>query len=61
MPSNLAPVTEIELLSKIEGRTARVGIIGLGCVGLPLKLMFSDRKSAQIISGSSPGTCPCPA
>jgi UDP-N-acetyl-D-glucosamine dehydrogenase len=32
------------LLSKIEARTARVGIIGLGYVGLPLALLFSEEK-----------------
>jgi UDP-N-acetyl-D-glucosamine dehydrogenase len=32
-----------ELQSKIESRTARVGIIGLGYVGLPLALLFSEQ------------------
>jgi UDP-N-acetyl-D-glucosamine dehydrogenase len=40
-----APATIVEQLkSKIEGRTARVGIIGLGYVGLPLTLLFSEQK-----------------
>jgi UDP-N-acetyl-D-glucosamine dehydrogenase len=33
-----------ELLSKIENRTARVGVIGLGYVGLPLVLLFSEQR-----------------
>jgi len=40
------PVTETavldELLRKIETRTARVGVIGLGYVGLPLVLLFEE-------------------
>ncbi|GAC1431915.1 MAG: nucleotide sugar dehydrogenase [Thermoanaerobaculia bacterium] len=31
-----------ELLSKISARTARVGVIGLGYVGLPLVLLFEE-------------------
>src|SRR5436305_273996 len=30
--------------SKIEDRTARVGVVGLGYVGLPLVLLFSEQK-----------------
>jgi len=33
-----------KLKSKIERRQARVGIIGLGYVGLPLALLFSEQK-----------------
>ncbi|HEY6972185.1 MAG TPA: nucleotide sugar dehydrogenase [Candidatus Angelobacter sp.] len=33
-----------ELLAKIEARTAKVGIIGMGYVGLPLALLFSERE-----------------
>jgi UDP-N-acetyl-D-glucosamine dehydrogenase len=33
-----------ELKSKIQQRQARVGIIGLGYVGLPLALLFSEQK-----------------
>jgi UDP-N-acetyl-D-glucosamine dehydrogenase len=33
-----------DLKSRIEARTARVGIIGLGYVGLPLALLYSDQK-----------------
>jgi UDP-N-acetyl-D-glucosamine dehydrogenase len=32
------------LKQRIENRTARVGIIGLGYVGLPLALLFSDER-----------------
>jgi UDP-N-acetyl-D-glucosamine dehydrogenase len=32
-----------ELKQRIESRTARVGIIGLGYVGLPLALLFSEK------------------
>lgn len=32
-----------ELQTKIEARTARVGILGLGYVGLPLALLFTER------------------
>jgi UDP-N-acetyl-D-glucosamine dehydrogenase len=31
-----------ELLQRIESRTAKVGVIGLGYVGLPLALLFSE-------------------
>lgn len=31
-------------LKKVEDRTAKVGIIGLGYVGLPLALLFSDQR-----------------
>src|SRR5215510_9806131 len=30
--------------SRIENRTAQVGIIGLGYVGLPLALLYSEQK-----------------
>ena len=33
-----------ELKQRIESRTARVGIIGLGYVGLPLALLFSEKS-----------------
>jgi UDP-N-acetyl-D-glucosamine dehydrogenase len=36
------------LLSKIEAGTVRVGIIGLGYVGLPLARAFSDRRIAVL-------------
>ena len=32
------------LTAKLEGRTARIGVIGLGYVGLPLVLLFSEQK-----------------
>ncbi|HWM90768.1 MAG TPA: nucleotide sugar dehydrogenase [Thermoanaerobaculia bacterium] len=37
------PRAAAELRSRIEGRTARIGIIGLGYVGLPLALAFAER------------------
>jgi len=39
-----APVAHSEALAKISDRTARVGIIGLGYVGLPLMLLFSEQQ-----------------
>ena len=33
-----------DLKSRIEARKARVGIIGLGYVGLPLALLYSEQK-----------------
>jgi UDP-N-acetyl-D-glucosamine dehydrogenase len=43
----LAKTRESELLKqKIESRTARIGIIGLGYVGLPLTLLFSEERFA---------------
>ena len=30
--------------SKIQARTAKIGVIGLGYVGLPLSLLFSGQK-----------------
>ena len=33
-----------ELTTKIESRTARIGIIGMGYVGLPLALLFSEER-----------------
>ncbi len=33
-----------QLQSKIEARTAQVGVIGLGYVGLPLALLYSEQK-----------------
>jgi UDP-N-acetyl-D-glucosamine dehydrogenase len=37
-------VSAEELVRRIQGRTARVGVIGLGYVGLPLALLFSEEK-----------------
>ncbi len=33
-----------ELAAKLEARTARIGIIGMGYVGLPLALLFSEQR-----------------
>jgi UDP-N-acetyl-D-glucosamine dehydrogenase len=43
MTSTLAPALDVELLSKIENRSARIGLIGLGYVGLPLVLLFNEQ------------------
>ena len=44
---NLSPDPKSALLKhKIQQRQARVGIIGLGYVGLPLALLFSEQKFA---------------
>src|SRR5947209_43574 len=39
-----APVRTQSLLDKTETRELRIGIIGLGYVGLPLTLLFSEQK-----------------
>ncbi len=39
-----APSPIAEIKQKLEGRTARIGIIGLGYVGLPLALLFSEER-----------------
>ena len=33
-----------DLVEKIRLRTAKVGIVGMGYVGLPLALLYSERK-----------------
>src|SRR5437763_10005500 len=33
-----------ELKARLENRTAKIGIMGLGYVGLPLALLFSEQK-----------------
>src|SRR5580692_1541032 len=44
---SVAKIRESEVLKqKIESRTARIGIIGLGYVGLPLTLLFSEERFA---------------
>lgn len=42
MPIAAAQITHPELERKIQLRQARIGIIGLGYVGLPLALLFGD-------------------
>src|SRR3954470_3404918 len=39
-----SPTLATAVQQKIEARTARIGIIGLGYVGLPLTLLFSEEK-----------------
>ena len=44
MSSKIVAVDPIrEMTEKIQGRQARVGIIGMGYVGLPLALLFSEQ------------------
>ncbi|MDP9267898.1 MAG: nucleotide sugar dehydrogenase [Acidobacteriota bacterium] len=43
-PSRSQGLSSQPLVSKIEARKARVGVIGLGYVGLPLALLFSEEK-----------------
>lgn len=38
------PTLALNLVGKIESRTARIGIIGMGYVGLPLALLFSEER-----------------
>src|SRR5271170_1329557 len=44
--SSAATRSPEQLKNKIQQRQARVGIIGLGYVGLPLALLFSEQKFA---------------
>src|ERR1700742_4478709 len=46
---NMADVVASEVaqfIQKIENRSARIGIIGMGYVGLPLALLFSEQRFA---------------
>src|SRR5581483_6548654 len=42
--SKQSVVAPLPLVSKVQAREAHVGIIGLGYVGLPLALLFSEQK-----------------
>src|SRR5579863_9236840 len=42
--NGVSPTFSEQFNNKVQNRTARVGIIGLGYVGLPLALLFSDQK-----------------
>ena len=42
--------TAQELHAKIESRQAMVGILGLGYVGLPLALAFTEKRFYLILS-----------
>src|SRR3954469_16817483 len=42
-PAKGAKAAEL-VRAKIEGRSARVGVIGMGYVGLPLALLLSEEK-----------------
>jgi UDP-N-acetyl-D-glucosamine dehydrogenase len=43
-PSSIADAASEQLKTKIQLRQARIGIIGLGYVGLPLALLYSEQK-----------------
>ena len=43
-PKAANPAISEVLKSKIESRTAKIGVIGMGYVGLPLALLFSEQK-----------------
>src|SRR3982750_1734730 len=43
-PKVVSSTLAATLQQKIEARAARIGIIGLGYVGLPLTLLFSEEK-----------------
>jgi len=44
MTTRTVPVLSSELKSKIDSRQARVAVIGLGYVGLPLALLYTEQK-----------------
>src|SRR5437899_4006522 len=44
MATLLVPTERGDLKSKVELRTAKLGVIGLGYVGLPLALLFSRER-----------------
>jgi UDP-N-acetyl-D-glucosamine dehydrogenase len=44
--SSVASLAPAQFSSRIDARTAKIGVIGLGYVGLPLVLLFSDEKFA---------------
>ena len=41
-PTGNRPKTLEQTLGRIQARTAKIGIIGLGYVGLPLALLFNE-------------------
>lgn len=43
-PVTVIPSAVAELKARIEARKARIGIIGMGYVGLPLALLFSEQR-----------------
>ena len=46
VPASAASAAHTATLARIQNRTARVGIIGMGYVGLPLALLFSEERFA---------------
>jgi len=45
-PQQAFPVSAENFKSRIADRTAKIGVVGLGYVGLPLVLLYSDQKFA---------------
>src|SRR3954466_11961919 len=43
-PKQVRAIPTPELMQRIQAHTAKVGIIGMGYVGLPLALLFSEEK-----------------
>src|SRR3954453_14396438 len=48
MSTAIQPAVSVleQFKAKIDARTAKIGVIGLGYVGLPLSLLFSEQKFA---------------
>lgn len=44
MTTAISTTTFAELKQRIESRQARIGIVGMGYVGLPLALLFSEER-----------------
>ena len=44
-------------LRKVEDRSARIGVVGLGYVGLPLTLLLSDERFAVTGFDIDPRRC----
>lgn len=42
--TSVSTATSIDLKQRIESRQARIGIVGMGYVGLPLALLFSEQR-----------------
>ena len=47
-------MTQKELLDRIRAKTARVGIVGMGYVGLPLVRAFADAGATDFIGSIMP-------
>src|SRR5450755_3573448 len=44
LAESTSPLVRGDLLQRIEGRTATIGVIGMGYVGLPLALIFAENS-----------------